>query len=298
MKAVESNPVTATTKTECFATYARYSTERQDARSIDDQQRRCRALTATHGATVYADEYAGAAQSGAHINRAALQRLLSDGKRRGGAPFSAVVVDDLSRLSRDLGDTWRIIFDELASVGVRVIDATTGMASNGARARLTFGALALVNDTFLELVRTETHRGLEGRAIAGFSTGGRVFGYATMAEPNPPDPERPRMQLVINAPEAAIVLRIFELYAIGYGFASIARLLNDEHIAAPHDGGKGNKHGRGWQPTTTRAILLNERHVGKWVWNKRKFVRKGSTRKRRAQSARHPSGERLSAPIS
>jgi len=65
---------------------------------------------------------------------------------------------------------------DLASVGVRVVDCTTGMASDSAGARLTFGALALVNDTFLQLAKTETHRGLEGRALAGFWTGGRVFG--------------------------------------------------------------------------------------------------------------------------
>ena len=65
------------------------------------------------------------------------------------------------------------------------------MSSDGAGARLTFGAMALVNDTFLQLVRTETHRGLEGRALGGFWTGGKVYGYATVVEPNPPDPEHP-----------------------------------------------------------------------------------------------------------
>ena len=49
------------------------------------------------------------------------------------------------------------------------------------------GALALVNDAFLQLVKTETHRGLEGRALGGFWTGGRVYGYPTETEPNPPD---------------------------------------------------------------------------------------------------------------
>ena len=42
-----------------------------------------------------------------------------------------------------------------------------------------------MNDTFLQLVRTETHRGLEGRALGGFWTGGRVYGYPTIKEPNP-----------------------------------------------------------------------------------------------------------------
>jgi hypothetical protein len=40
-----------------------------------------------------------------------------------GSPFRAVLVDDLSRLSRDLGNTWRIVFDDLASADVKVIDS-------------------------------------------------------------------------------------------------------------------------------------------------------------------------------
>jgi DNA invertase Pin-like site-specific DNA recombinase len=126
------------------------------------------------------EEYKDAAVSGAHVDRVDMQRLLKAAPRKGGSSFRAVLVDDLSRLSRDLGNTWRIVFDDLASADVKVIDVTTGMSSDGAGARLTFGAMALVNDTFLQLVRTETHRGLEGRALGGFWTGGRVYGYATV----------------------------------------------------------------------------------------------------------------------
>ena len=39
------------------ALYARYSTEKQDARSIDDQLRRCRALAATKGWTVVVEHH-------------------------------------------------------------------------------------------------------------------------------------------------------------------------------------------------------------------------------------------------
>src|SRR5580658_7322223 len=138
------------------------------------------------------------------------------------------LVDDLSRLSRDLGNTWQIVFHDLASANVKVIDVTTGLSSDGAGARLTFGAMALVNDTFLQLVKSETHRGLEGRALAGFWAGGRVYGFDTIAESNPPDPLRPRAIPVINKEEADIVLRIFIMYADGLSLGGIAALLNRE----------------------------------------------------------------------
>ncbi len=172
------------------AIYARYSTDRQDARSIEDQVRRCRAHATAHDYRVVA-EYHDAAVSGAHTHRADMQRLLSAARSKSSTQFRAVLVDDLSRLSRDLGNTWQIVFHDLASAEVKVVDVTTGLASDGAGARLTFGAMALVNDTFLQLVRTETHRGLEGRALGGFWTGGRCYGYATVSEKNPPDAEHP-----------------------------------------------------------------------------------------------------------
>jgi hypothetical protein len=50
------------------------------------------------------------------------------------------------------------------------------MSSDPEGSGVTFGA-ALVNDTFLRLVRKETHRGLEGRALYGFATGGKCYTY-------------------------------------------------------------------------------------------------------------------------
>jgi DNA invertase Pin-like site-specific DNA recombinase len=174
-----------------------------------------------------------------------------------------VLVDDLSRLSRDLGDAWRLIYGEFASINVSVIDCTTGMASDGAGARVTFGALALANDTFLQMVRTETHRGLEGRALAGFHTGGKTYGYTSVAEPNPSNVEHPRRLPVVDEAEAALVRRVFEMYADGETFKGIARTLNDEGLPAPHDGGRGNKRCHGWGHTTIRAMLANPRYIGR-----------------------------------
>ena len=263
-----------------IAIYARYSTDRQDARSIDDQIRRCRAYAAAHGYVVVAS-YSDAAISGAHVDRADMQRMLAASRTKGGSPFRAVIVDDLSRLSRDLGNTWQIVFHDLASADVKVIDATTGLASDGAGARLTFGAMALVNDTFLQLVRTETHRGLEGRALSGFWTGGKCYGYSTVQEENPPDPEHPRKRCIIDQAEAAVVLRVFRLFAEGTALKKIAALLNEVGIAAPNDGGRGNKIGRGWGHTTIRAMLSNERYLGRWTWNQSKWVRVPGRKSRR-----------------
>lgn len=271
---------TAADNTIPVAIYARYSTDRQDARSIDDQIRRCRVHAATHGLRVIA-EFKDAAISGAHIDRADMQKLLAEARAKGGAAFRAVLVDDLSRLSRDLGNTWQLVFHDLASVDVTVVDVTTGMSSDGAGARLTFGAMALVNDQFLQNVRKQTHRGLEGRAIGGFWTGGRCYGYVTVTEENPPDRDHPRKRSVIDPVQAALVVRVFRLFADGMSLKKIASMLNEEGLAAPNDGGRGNKNGHGWGHTTIRAMLSNERYLGRFVWNQAKYVRVPGRKNRR-----------------
>ena len=178
----------------------------------------------------------------------------------------------------------------MASIGVRVVDCSTNIASDAEGARLLFGVKALVNDEFLQNVRRQTWRGLEGRAIAGFHTGGKTCGYTTVAEPNPSDPEHPRRLPVIDETEAALVLRVFEMYAAGATFKRIAATLNEEGIPAPHDGGpkgkRGNKTCPGWGHTTIRGMLGNERYIGRWTWNQRKWVRVRNVNERATTVAR------------
>jgi site-specific DNA recombinase len=273
------------------AVYARYSTDRQDARSIDDQVRRCRQFAASRGFEVVA-EYSDAAVSGSHTDRENLQRLLADARR---GAFRHVLLDDLSRLSRDLGDTWRLVFSEFASHDVSVVDVTSGLSSDAQGARMAFGAMALISDGFLQMIRTETHRGLEGCALAGFATGGKTYGFSTVPEPNPPQPEHPRKIRVIAPDEAAVVVRVFEMYAGGMSLKGIAARLNDEGIRAPHDNGRGHKNGRGWGHTTILSMLKNEQYVGVWIWNKEKWVPvPGTARYRRI---RRPASEHVRKEI-
>lgn len=257
--------------------YARFSTAMQDARSIDDQVRRCRVYADAHDLHIVGI-YSDAAESGSHIEREGLQRMLADAKR---PLFSRVLVDDLSRLSRDLGNTWNVVFGDLADRDIGVVDVTSGMASTDANARITFAALGMVNDQFLQAVRKQTHRGLEGRALAGFWAGGRCYGFATIEEENPPDPEHPRKRPVIDERQAALVRRMFVMFRDGVSLKKIAATFNEEGVPAPNDNGRGNKSGRGWQHTTIRAMLLNERYIGRFIWNQHKWLRASGKKRRR-----------------
>jgi hypothetical protein len=127
---------------------------------------------------------------------------------------------------------------------------------------------------------------MEGRALQSFATGGRIFGYTTVQEENPPDIDHPRRVPIPHPTEALIVRRIFQEYAAGKGYRDIASALNAEGISAPHDGGpkgrRGNKTAFGWGHTTIRAMLLNESYIGRWIWNQRRWVRVPGSKSRRA----------------
>ncbi len=125
---------------------------------------------------------------------------------------------------------------------------------------------------------------LEGRARAGFHTGGRCYGYTTIPEPDPADAEHPRAVVRIHPNEAARVRAIFEAYAAGESAHAIAARLNEEHVPAPYDPlGYEKRAGRGWATNQIQSLLRNERYIGRVVWNRREFYRDPKTKKRHAR---------------
>ena len=140
---------------------------------------------------------------------------------------------------------------------------------------------ARVNAEFIKAVRRQTHRGLEGRAIAGFHTGGKTYGYSSVQDPNPADPTKPRRVPVVDQTEAAVVVRVFESLASGQSPRQIAQQLNSDHVPAPHDGGKGHKGASGWSHTTIRAMLRNRRYLGELTWNASRWKKTAKGTRRR-----------------
>src|SRR5688572_5704573 len=92
------------------AAYARFSSDLQRETSIEDQLRSCREYADLRG-WIWQDTYVftDAGISGASIEgRAGLQALLTAAAQRP-QPFDVLLVDDSSRVSRDLADALRIV---------------------------------------------------------------------------------------------------------------------------------------------------------------------------------------------
>lgn len=115
------------------------------------------------------------------------------------------------------------------------------------------------------------HRGLEGRALKGLSTGGRCFGYQ-----NTPGLEG--VKQVVDETEAIIVRRIFQMCAEGGSLRGIAKTLNAEGVPSvcPRTGKKYAAR----CPSMIHEMLRRERYIGRIVWNRSRFVKRPGTNRR------------------
>src|SRR6185503_14626139 len=110
------------------AAYARFSTDMQRETSIDDQLATARRYATAQGWTVLdAHVYTDAAVSGASLERPGIQAMLAAAARRP-LPFDVLLVDDSSRVSRDLADAVRVM-QQLRFLGVRVVYISQGIDS-------------------------------------------------------------------------------------------------------------------------------------------------------------------------
>ena len=268
------------------AIYARYSSDLQRPASIDDQVRRCRAEIARRGwqeAGLFSDsETPGTVSRG----RDGYQRLQQGVRQK---QFDVLVVDELSRLTRDpeelAGLHKRLRFSEVALVAPG--DGLDTVSAPAAAAPIML-VKSLVNEAELQANAHRSRRGLEGRVLAGMHAGGAPYGYRTRAvhddKPGDPPGTGPVIgyEYLIHDGEAAVIRRIFRMYADGLSTRQIAAALNAEGVPPPGARWRNRKGiaSRTWSHGAiagTRAkglgILNNEKYVGRLIWNRSTWPR-------------------------
>ena len=270
---------------QCAAIYARVSTEMQSRASIDDQIRKCCQYAEAHGLKILEEHiYRDEALSGVGADRPSLKRILQLALS-GAPPFRAILVDDTSRLSRTTEDALSI-FKRLNFAGVQLIAVSQGITSDDEQSEMLVTVHGLVDSLYVRELAKKTHRGMEGLALRGLHTGGRIFGYDTVSLG-----EGAGKKLLVNPSEAAIVKRIFELSASGNSLKAITKTLNAEHVPPPRP--RADRVGCEWCPTAIREMLKNELYIGNVVWNRSKFVKVPGTNKRQRRA--RPESEWLRA---
>ena len=242
--------------------YARFSTDLQNERSIEDQITLCRDYASRANIDVI-DVYEDRARSGGSImGRDGLLRLMDRAKD---GSFDIVVVEALDRLSRDMEDLAGI-HKRLSFLGIEIRAVHEGVVNT-----VLVGLRGLVGQLYREDNAHKVRRGLSGRVGQGLNAGGRAYGYAPIAGDK-------GKRTIVEA-EAQIVRRIFEEYIGGRTPREIAHDLNNEGIAPPR--------GRSWNASTINGnmqrgtgLIQNELYAGRLVWNKVRMVKDPDTGKR------------------
>jgi DNA invertase Pin-like site-specific DNA recombinase len=259
------------------AAYARFSSDQQKATSIEDQIRVCQEYAGRHRwawqeAHVYTDVSVSAASiEGRHGLLALLAAAEAPGR-----PFDVVLVDDSSRVARDLPDAVRTL-QRLTFAGVRVVYISQGIDSSSEQAEVLVAVHGMVDGLYLREMSSKIKRGKVGQLRRGYATGGVTYGYRTTPIPDPTRQGRTVGATVAVEPvEADVVRRVFGWYAAGLSLPAILTRLHAEQAPAP-------RSGRGvWRVSVVRRLLQNQRYLGRATYGMTRVERRPGTRRKGA----------------
>lgn len=255
------------------AAYARYSSDAQREASIEDQLRNIRNYCVKQGwpaPVVFQD----AAISGSREDRPGYQALMAAATS---GRFDVVLLDDLSRLTRDTGELHQVI-KRLRFCNVRLLGVSDGVDTSRKGHKVEVGLRGLMSELYLEDLADKTHRGLTGRALAGASAGGLPFGYRVTTTG----------QRAVDEAQAAVVRRIFGEFAEGRTPREIAAGLNADGMATARGGTWGMTSIYG-DVRRGIGILANPIYVGRQIWNRSKWIKHPDSGRRRRLE--HPESE-------
>lgn len=212
------------------AIYARFSTDLQNERSIEDQLSLCRSYADREGLSIVGS-YDDRARSGSSLmGRNGLLQLLDDAREKS---FDIVIVEALDRLSRDMEDLAGI-HKRLSFLGIEIRAVHEGVVNT-----VLVGLRGLVGQLYREDNAHKVRRGLAGRIKQGLAGGGLTYGYAAIAGR--------RGERVIIEAEGQIIRRIFQEYVEGRTPREIAHDLNKDGVSPPR--------GRAWNASTINGNL-------------------------------------------
>jgi site-specific DNA recombinase len=221
------------------AIYARYSTDQQDETSIAGQAANCMSVALANGWTVVR-EYGDEAISGSDDNRPGYLQLLADSEQ---GKFEGIIVDETSRLTRRPGELPRLL--EILAFRNQFLVDCKGFDSRHETAALLASIYGGIDSLELRKIKERTHRGLRERHKAGFSAGGKTYGYTSVPiESKDPDSKK---RLIILDDQSDVVREIFERYASGESPRAICEDLNARGVPSPGSTWKRTKRRtRGW----------------------------------------------------
>lgn len=246
--------------------YARYSTDKQNARSIDDQFSVCEKTAKAHGYRIvkfYKDE---AVSGTGTLARDGWLELMRD---RNSGIYQAVIVESLSRMSRDLADS-ASAFKRLRAKQIDLVDIEGKVSS------MRLGLSGIMNEEFVKHLGYMLRRAWDGRVKDGLIPGRPAYGHRTI-------PGKP-FHREIDCETSWVVIRIFTEFADGVPLRDIAARLNAEGIPSP-SGGKWN-HQVFTSGGNGEGMIGNRSYIGEIVWNKYRSVKTENEKRTKIKNKR------------
>ena len=252
-----------------IAIYARYSSDLQNDRSIEDQIEVCKKLIKQrgfqeNGTTIRM--YADRALSGAYISKRAEMLRLGNEIEEG--QVTIVVTEGLDRLSRDQEDIAR--FYKIADYH----EVPIYTCLEGHITKINIGMNGTMSALQLDQLAERARRGQAGNIRVGKAAGSLPYGYNVRYLNDNGILEGGLRE--INPDEAKIVQRIYAEFIAGRSYAEITEDLNIDLIPSPRGGlwtGStiSGHYGRG------NGILQNSIYKGDMIWNRHNFKRHPKT---------------------
>lgn len=249
------------------AIYARFSSEKQSEASIDDQVRLCEARAAILGIPVTIRRSDSGVSGSTPVRmRPGGRALLADAMA---GRIDVLLVESLDRISRDQVDMESTI-RSLEHRQVRIVSVSDGYDSQAGGRKVLRTIRGLGAEMYLDDLRDKTHRGLTGRVLAGYSAGGRSYGYRSEHDGH-------GHRLVVDAEQAQWVRWIFARFALdGWSTQRIAHSLNEQRVPAPRSGSWVASCIYGTAAAGT-GLLNNQLYIGRMIWNRRQWIKDPDT---------------------
>lgn len=251
--------------------YARYSSSLQNARSIEDQVALLRDRADREGWQVV-DVFTDYAISGAAgIGEGARPGLNALLERVEAGGIDQVLAESTDRLARHQGDAFAIR-ERITYAGARLYTLSDGEVTE-----ITSAFKGLMDAQFRKELGAKIKRGQRGTVAAGRAPAGLAYGYR-MANRIDDRGQLVRGLRVVDEEQAAVVVRIFDLFANGDSARAIAARLNREGVKGPG--------GRPWRLSTIygdrkrqNGMLANRLYRGELVFNRTSKIVDPRTRK-------------------
>ena len=257
------------------ASYSRYSTSLQDESSLEQQQNRCREKASQLGMGISSDlEFSDAALSGTKPDRKGVSDLINAAEN---GLIDVVIVDSLSRLSRELCFTLSTLKNLIQVHGVRFISVTEGIDSALGNWELSAMIMGYTHQEYIKTLGSAVIRGQSHAHLNGFSTGGFPFGYKSVSKEGSEfgRQRKLRKEVMIHEDNTQWVRKVFDWFVKDkMAIQQIAKELT--RLEAPKDHRSTVSH---WNHQSVSHMLANQYYIGHCAYGKKTNVRNPLTGK-------------------